>query len=80
MDTREAPCYLVDGPRADIERELEPRSSFRITRQCLLNAKAIVALCRGRPGAADLELSPRAEGEVRVSQERAAAFRAWAAR
>jgi DNA-binding LytR/AlgR family response regulator len=80
MVTREAQRYLVDGPLADIERDLNPRGFFRVNRQYLVNAAAIVRFATAGRGRLDLELSPRADGEVRVSQERAAAFRAWVGR
>ena len=78
--TREAQRYLVDGPLADIERDLDPRGFFRVNRQYLVNAAAIVRFAAAGRGRLDLELSPRADGEVRVSQERAGAFRAWVGR
>lgn len=80
MVTREAQRYLVDGPLADIERDLDPRGFFRVNRQYLVNAAAIVRFAAAGRGRLDLELSPRADGEVRVSQERAGAFRAWVGR
>lgn len=80
MVTREAQRYLVDGPLADIERDLDPRSFFRVNRQYLVNAAAIVRFAAAGRGRLDLQLSPHAEGEVRVSQERAGAFRAWVGR
>ena len=80
MVTREARRYLVDGPLADIERDLDPRGFFRVNRQYLVNATAIVRFAAAGRGRLDLELSPRADGEVRVSQERAGAFRAWVGR
>lgn len=80
MVTREAQRYLVDGPLADIERDLDPRGFFRVNRQYLVNAAAIVHFAAAGRGRLDLELRPRADGEVRVSQERAGAFRAWVGR
>ena len=76
MVTREAQRYLVDGPLADIERDLDPRGFFRVNRQYLVNATAIVRFAAAGRGRLDLELSPPADGDVRVSQERAGAFRA----
>ena len=80
MVTREAQRYLVDGPLADIERVLDPSGFFRVTRQYLVNAAVIVHFAAAGGGRLDLELCPRADGEVRVRQERAGAFRAWVGR
>ena len=80
MVIREAQRYVVDGPLADIERDLDPRGFFRVNRQYLVNAAAIVRFAAPGRGRLDPELSPRAESEVRVSQERPAAFRAWVGR
>lgn len=75
--TADGQRYLVDAALADIERELDPHRFFRVNRQFLVSAAAVVRFAAGGKGRLDLELRPKADQPVRVSQERAAAFRAW---
>lgn len=69
--------FLLDYPLSSVEAELDPARFFRVNRAFLVSADAI---SRCRPygkGKLLLDLRPTAEHEVVVSQERAAAFRAW---
>lgn len=70
---------LVDAPLADIERELDPMRFFRANRQCIVSARAIQRFGAAGKGRLAIELLPRPDQEVTVSQERADAFRAWLA-
>lgn len=70
---------LLDEPLADIERELDPACFFRVNRQYLVCAGAIRHFGSAGKGRLVLELHPRADAEVSISQERAAAFRTWLA-
>jgi DNA-binding LytR/AlgR family response regulator len=76
---RDGTRILLDAPLADIERELDPARFFRANRQYLVSAAAIHRFATNGKGRLVLDLRPRADGEVGVSQERAAAFRAWLA-
>ena len=69
--------YVLDRPLAELEGELDPARFFRANRAWLVHIDA-VARCRpcGK-GKLLLNLRPPVDNEVVVSQERAAAFRAW---
>lgn len=75
--TDEGERCLLDAPLAELERELDPAMFFRANRQCVLNARAVVGFRPGGRGRLRVSLAPATLGEVEVSQERAAAFRAW---
>ncbi|MBS0447413.1 MAG: response regulator transcription factor [Proteobacteria bacterium] len=70
---------LLDTPLAELEAGLDPARFFRVNRQYLVSAPAIVRFGPAGKGRLALALAPRADGEVVVSQERAAAFREWLA-
>lgn len=71
--------YLMDGTLAELEPSLDPLRFFRVSRQVIVAATAIVRFGTAGKGRLALELRPASAGEVVVSQERAAAFRAWLA-
>jgi len=72
--------YLIDGTLAEAEPTLDPDRYFRVSRQVIVAASAIVRFRAAGKGRLLLDLRPAAIGEVVVSQERAAAFRDWLAR
>lgn len=69
---------LVDEPLATLEAELDPGRFFRLNRNVLAQIDAVRRFTPVGKGRLLVELAPPAAGEVQVSQERAAAFRAWA--
>ena len=70
--------YLLETPLAELEAELDPARFFRANRQLLVAAQAVQRFAPAGKGRLKVELlPPLAAGEVLVSQERAAAFRAW---
>jgi DNA-binding LytR/AlgR family response regulator len=75
--TREGLRYFIDSPLADLEQMLDPVEFFRLNRQVLARAAAIVSFRPIGKGKLLVELNPRARTEVIVSQERAGPFRAW---
>ncbi len=78
--TRDGTRRLLDEPLADIEAALDPERFFRINRQMIVAATAITRFAPSGRGRLSVELIPAADGEVQISQERAAAFRQWLAR
>ena len=68
--------YLLETPLAELEASLDPTRFFRASRQLLVAAPAVARFAPAGKGRLRLELRPDA-GPVTVSQERAAAFRAW---
>jgi DNA-binding LytR/AlgR family response regulator len=76
--TRDAHRFAVDQTLAELEAEL-PAEFFRVNRQYLVHAAAVAGFRLHAKGKLVVELSPPAAGEVIVSQENAARFRAWLA-
>lgn len=69
--------YLLETPLAELEAELDPALFFRANRQLLVAAGAVARFAPAGKGRLKVELQPTLAGDVVVSQERAAAFRAW---
>jgi len=69
--------YMLDRPLAEMESELDRARFFRANRAWLVRIDAVVRCRPWGKGKLLLELRPPVENEVVVSQERAAAFRAW---
>ena len=74
---RDGQRFLVDAPLAELEASLDPADFFRLNRQYLAGAAAIACFRPIGKGKLLVDLSPRARGEIIVSQERAATFRHW---
>ena len=69
--------YLLETPLSELESELDPAMFFRANRQLLVAATAVARFGPTGKGRLKVELRPSLPGEVFVSQERAAAFKAW---
>lgn len=69
--------YLLETPLAELEAALDPALFFRASRQILVAASAVASFAAAGKGRLRVELRPAGMGSVVVSQERAAAFRAW---
>ncbi len=69
----------MDEALSDLEARLASRA-FRLNRQYLACADAIAGFESAGRGRIRVTLAPRTEDDVLVSQETAAAFRAWIAR
>jgi DNA-binding LytR/AlgR family response regulator len=69
--------YLLEQPLSQLEGELDPAAFFRVSRQLLVALPGVRRFAAAGRGRLKLELAPAGEGEVLISQERAAAFRAW---
>jgi DNA-binding LytR/AlgR family response regulator len=76
--TRDARRFAVDQTLAELEAELSAEF-FRVNRQYLVHAAAVAGFRPHTKGKLLVELSPPAAGEVVVSQDNAARFRAWLA-
>jgi DNA-binding LytR/AlgR family response regulator len=75
--TRAGEQFLVDQPLGDVEASLDPARFFRVNRQILASLDAVRRFRRHDKGRLLVTLEPATKDEVVVSQERAAAFRAW---
>lgn len=69
--------YLLEIPLATLEAQLDPTRFFRANRQTLLAASAVTGFMATGKGRLRVALHPALGGELAVSQERAAAFKAW---
>lgn len=74
---REGGRYLLEGTLAETALELDPARFFRASRQVLVAAGAVARYAPAGKGRLRLELLPRLDDEVLVSQERAAEFKDW---
>ncbi|MBL8342186.1 MAG: response regulator transcription factor [Rubrivivax sp.] len=68
---------LLEGTLAELEAELDPARFFRVNRQLLVAAEAVVRFVAAGKGRLKVELRPALPGDVLVSQERAADFKVW---
>ena len=71
--------YLLETPLAELEAALDPTRFFRANRQVILAAAAVASFAAAGKGRVKVELRPAGSSAVIVSQERAAAFKAWLA-
>ena len=69
--------YLIESTLSELEAELDPTRFFRVNRQLLVAAQAVRHYSPAGKGRLKLSLAPDTAGEVMVSQERAALFKAW---
>jgi two-component system, LytTR family, response regulator len=76
--TRDARRFAVDQTLAELEAELDAEF-FRVNRQYLVHAASVAGFRPHVKGKLLVELQPPSAGEVIVSQENAARFRAWLA-
>ncbi len=75
--TKSGARHMLDRPIADVEAELDRRRFIRANRGFLIHIDAVVRCRPYGKGKLLLELRPKPEVEVVVSQERAAAVREW---
>jgi DNA-binding LytR/AlgR family response regulator len=75
--TRAGERYLVEPTLGELEEELGALRFFRANRQLLVAAGAVQRFAPAGKGRLKLDLSPALDGELLISQERAAAFRQW---
>lgn len=69
--------YQVATPLAELQDELDPVQFFRASRQVLIGVHAVRRFAPAGKGRLRVELAAPALGDLVVSPERAAAFRAW---
>lgn len=69
--------YFTEKNVADLEAELDPKMFFRLNRKYLAHIQAIQTFKPEMKGKIIVEIAPKPDEIVLVSQERAAQFRAW---
>lgn len=74
---RDGTRFMLEQTLAELEAELDPAAFFRVNRQWLVALSGVRRFASAGRGRLRLELAPAGDGEVLISQERAAAFRAW---
>lgn len=69
--------YLLDKSLAELEKDLDPATFFRLNRKYIVNINAILKLKSLGKGKLLVELSPAAGEEVVVSAEQTGSFKDW---
>jgi DNA-binding LytR/AlgR family response regulator len=75
--TMDGERYAVEQTLSELETQLDPTRFFRITRQLIVAAQAVRHYSPAGKGRLRLQLATVPGHDVEVSQERAAAFKAW---
>jgi DNA-binding LytR/AlgR family response regulator len=78
--TRAGERCLINEPLTTLATELDPAEFFRVNRNFLARASAVKSFAAIGKGRLALQLQPRPDDEVLVSQENATSFRMWAGR
>jgi two-component system, LytTR family, response regulator len=71
----DAKDYVVDSSISDLEQRLDPRRFFRVHRSALVNVAFVREVRAGFAGALLVRLSDARHAELKVSRDRARAFR-----
>ena len=75
--TTEGVKFVVDKPLSALENEFNPIEFFRLNRKFLAHINAISKFKAFEKGKLQVELRPRINEEVIVSQEKASVFKQW---
>ncbi|HEX6182005.1 MAG TPA: LytTR family DNA-binding domain-containing protein [Chitinophagaceae bacterium] len=69
--------FILDQSLADLEKQLDPSQFYRVNRKYLINLNAIKRIKTYPKSKLQLEIQPAPSEEIIISQENAAAFKAW---
>lgn len=69
--------FILDKSLADLEKELDPQSFFRLNRKYLANINAVKKIKSYGKGKLQVDLSPAVEEEVIISNENMGSFKEW---
>jgi len=69
--------FILDQSLADLEKQLDPSQFYRVNRKYLVNLNAIKRIKTYAKSKLQLEIQPSPSEEIIISQENAAAFKAW---
>ncbi len=69
--------YFIENTLEELERLLDPRDFFRVSRNLTVRLQSIQKILPHLNGRLKLELTPAAPGEVFVSRERVGEFKSW---
>lgn len=69
--------FILDQSLSDLEKQLDPSQFYRVNRKYLVNQQAIRRIKTYPKSKLQLEIQPTPAEEIIISQEGAAAFKAW---
>ena len=69
--------FILDQSLADLEKQLDPSQFYRVNRKYFVNLNAIKRIKTYAKSKLQLEIQPTPSEEIIISQENAAAFKAW---
>lgn len=69
--------FILDRSLADLEKELDPQSFFRLNRKYLANINAVKKIKAYGKGKLQVDLFPAVEEEVIISNENMSTFKEW---
>lgn len=69
--------FILDQSLADLEKQLDPSQFYRVNRKYLVNLNAIKRIKTFPKSKLQLEIQPAPSEDIIISQENAAAFKAW---
>jgi two-component system LytT family response regulator len=69
--------FLLDQSLAEIEKQLDPSSFYRVNRKYLLQQNAIKKIRVYPKSKLQVELEPAIQEDIIISQENVAAFKEW---
>jgi len=77
IHTNENRSYLIDSTLEELEKELEPRTFFRVSRKFFVNINAIKDMISYTNSRLQIKLNSFNEHDVIVSRERVRDFKDW---
>ncbi|HYF32482.1 MAG TPA: LytTR family DNA-binding domain-containing protein [Chitinophagaceae bacterium] len=69
--------FILDQSLADLEKQVDPSQFYRVNRKYLVNLNAIRRIRSYPKSKLQLEIQPAPPEDIIISQENAAAFKAW---
>ncbi len=69
--------YTIDKKMSELEEELDPNIFFRVSRQFIINVRAIKKIKPSSYGKSTLEIKPQFEGQIIVSKARTPRLKKW---
>lgn len=69
--------FILDQSLSDLEKQLDPSQFYRVNRKYLINLNAIRRIKTYPKSKLQLEIQPAPSEDIIISQENAAAFKAW---
>jgi two-component system LytT family response regulator len=75
--THQSQRYMIDQPLEILEKEMDPETFFRISRQFIVSLKSIHKIHQSFNGQLKIELSPAADEGVLMSREKSGQLKKW---